>query len=254
MHSALYLPKPSAQLLPPYLNPDPNPLTGAAFASSPLYAKSADRRIICGRSVGACAKTVFHVGVRQIRLQVEHLQTFCWYLRRDRVSRECTPNPPLTGAVFAGTPLVFAPKAVCHVGVRQICRQLQCFMCVYAKSAESAAFGVRANSMFDKVVREIRWKARHLQTRRWQDKFQVFHVGVRQIRWQVRHLQTLRWYLRQGSVSRERTPNALTGAAFADVRWHVPRQSVSRRCTPDLSTSEAFDGTSLAFAPTQCFS
>jgi hypothetical protein len=29
-------------------------------------------------------------------------------------------------------------------------------MCVYAKSAESAAFGVRANSMFDKVVREIR--------------------------------------------------------------------------------------------------
>lgn len=134
----------------------PNPLTGAAFAYSPLvlawrqcftllYAKSADRCIICGRSVGVCAKTVFHVGVRQICLQVEHLQTARWYLHRDSVSRGCThvyaksadrcsicrrsvgtcaetvfhmgcTTNPLTGAAFADTTCA---NTISHVGARK---------------------------------------------------------------------------------------------------------------------------------------
>ena len=51
--------------------------------------------------------------------QVQHLQTLCWYLRQNSVSRGCTPNP-LTGAAFVDTPLVLCANTVFHVGVRQI--------------------------------------------------------------------------------------------------------------------------------------
>ena len=289
----------------------PNPLTSAAFASSPLYAKSADRCIICGRFVGACAKTVFHVGVRQIRLQVEHLQTVRWYLRRDSVSRGCTPNL-LTGVVCANTPLVLAPR--------------QCVTLVYAKCADrcsvsrectpnpltGAAFvniplvpGAKQCSSWV-GVHPICWHVQHLQTLRWylrqESVFrrftpnpltgaafadtplvraprQCFTWAVRHIRWQVRHLQTLHWYFRQWNVSRECMPNPLTRAAFADtplvlaprhcyvsvcqicwqaqhlqlLRWHLRQGSVSHECTRNPLTGAAFAEATLALPPRQCF-
>jgi hypothetical protein len=37
MHSALYLPKPSAQLLPPYLNPDDSPIFSFFMGIQPTF-------------------------------------------------------------------------------------------------------------------------------------------------------------------------------------------------------------------------
>ena len=134
------------QTLPRYLNQNsssrgctPNPLTGAAFADTPLvlapkqcftwvHAKSADRRRVCRHSVDICAKAVFHASARQIGLRCSILGRCggtCARIRHsvctfaNTVSCWCAPNLVDTSSISRHS-VATCVTTVFHVGLRQI--------------------------------------------------------------------------------------------------------------------------------------